>query len=160
MNQSEIEVPVASAKVFTLRSANAMLPLVKSIVMDIVELTGVISQTMHRLKDMDEFVVDREEDDLYSSELTAIREATDRQSDQVQVCVEELEELSVVARSLSEGHVDFPAMRDNEEVCLCWRLGDDEVLFWHRQSEDCSQRRLVGLTLIRQSARVELSSRA
>jgi hypothetical protein len=27
--------------------------------------------------------------------------------------------------------VDFPALREGREVYLCWRLGEDEVGYWH-----------------------------
>lgn len=158
MNQSDFGLSDVNAKVFTLRSANAMLPLVRNIVMDIVELTDVISETRHRLDDMDEYCCERDEADVYSTELSAIRDSIDRQSDRVQECVGELNELSVYSRSLSDGYVDFPAVRDNEPVCLCWRPGDREILFWHKMNEDCGKRRPIDLTLIRQSGRIEVSS--
>ncbi|MFK5019531.1 DUF2203 family protein, partial [Klebsiella pneumoniae] len=25
----------------------------------------------------------------------------------------------------------FPAKRDGEEICLCWKLGEPSVGFWH-----------------------------
>jgi hypothetical protein len=45
--------------------------------------------------------------------------------------VDELSELGVQVKDLDEGLVDFPARRGDEEVLLCWRLGEDEVGFWH-----------------------------
>ena len=27
--------------------------------------------------------------------------------------------------------MDFPALREGREVYLCWRLGEEEVAFWH-----------------------------
>ena len=43
----------------------------------------------------------------------------------------ELQELEVVVRDLERGLVDFPALRDGEEVYLCWVEGESEVAFWH-----------------------------
>ena len=40
-------------------------------------------------------------------------------------------ELGVLVKDLDSGLVDFPSQRDGEEVLLCWRLGEDEVAFWH-----------------------------
>jgi hypothetical protein len=43
----------------------------------------------------------------------------------------ELEAMEVVLRDPEGGLVDFPSLRDGEEVYLCWRLGEGEVAFWH-----------------------------
>jgi hypothetical protein len=43
----------------------------------------------------------------------------------------ELREREVVLRDLDRGLVDFPAMRDGQEIYLCWEEGEDEIGFWH-----------------------------
>lgn len=45
--------------------------------------------------------------------------------------VEELESLGVVVKDLDAGLLDFPALRQGEEVELCWRVGEEAVAFWH-----------------------------
>jgi hypothetical protein len=45
--------------------------------------------------------------------------------------VAELEGLGVVVKDLDLGLLDFPALRDGEEVELCWQVGEDAVAFWH-----------------------------
>ncbi len=49
--------------------------------------------------------------------------------------IEELESLGVVVKSIDEGLVDFPAKRFDEDVWLCWKVGEDEVKFWHGKDE-------------------------
>jgi len=49
--------------------------------------------------------------------------------------IEELESLGVVLKSIDEGLVDFPAKRFDEDVWLCWKVGEDEVKFWHGKDE-------------------------
>jgi hypothetical protein len=44
----------------------------------------------------------------------------------------ELEQLEVVVRDLERGLVDFPAIREGEEVYLCWLEDESEIAFWHR----------------------------
>ncbi len=42
-----------------------------------------------------------------------------------------LEEAGLVVRDIDRGLIDFPAIRDGEEIYLCWELGEDSVEHWH-----------------------------
>jgi hypothetical protein len=43
----------------------------------------------------------------------------------------ELQAVEIVLRDLDRGLVDFPALRDGEEVYLCWVEGEDRIAWWH-----------------------------
>jgi hypothetical protein len=43
----------------------------------------------------------------------------------------ELEAVDVVLRDLEKGLIDFPAIRDGEEVYLCWLLDEERIGYWH-----------------------------
>lgn len=43
----------------------------------------------------------------------------------------ELAALGVEVKDYVQGLVDFPAERDGRVVCLCWRLGEPAVEYWH-----------------------------
>jgi hypothetical protein len=43
----------------------------------------------------------------------------------------ELQAMEIVLRDLERGLVDFPSIRDGEEIYLCWEEGEDEISFWH-----------------------------
>jgi hypothetical protein len=43
----------------------------------------------------------------------------------------ELREREIVLRDLDRGLVDFPAVRDGEEVYLCWQEGEEGIGYWH-----------------------------
>jgi hypothetical protein len=43
-----------------------------------------------------------------------------------------LRELDIVLRDLDRGLIDFPSLRDGEEVYLCWvESEEDGISFWH-----------------------------
>jgi hypothetical protein len=44
-------------------------------------------------------------------------------------------------KSLEEGLLDFPALRGDEEVLLCWKLGEDEIAYWHGLEEGFAGRK-------------------
>jgi hypothetical protein len=56
-------------------------------------------------------------------------------------CAREIQELGAIVKDLEQGLVDFPWLRDGEEVLLCWRVGEDAVAFWHPVDEGFAGRR-------------------
>src|SRR2546423_10267765 len=64
-------------------------------------------------------------------EVDELQAAIDEEAAEIVRCVAELQERGVLGKDLDQGPVDFPALRGGEEVLLCWRLGEDEVGFWH-----------------------------
>ncbi|MBI5377453.1 MAG: DUF2203 domain-containing protein [Thaumarchaeota archaeon] len=49
--------------------------------------------------------------------------------------IEDLESTGVMIKSVEEGLLDFPSIRFNEEVWLCWKEGETEIKFWHGKDE-------------------------
>jgi hypothetical protein len=50
---------------------------------------------------------------------------------QLRDALAQLQEAEIVLRDLDRGLVDFPAIRDDREVYLCWLEGEDEIGYWH-----------------------------
>jgi hypothetical protein len=61
--------------------------------------------------------------------------------DQMQAAVIEVGSWGIVLRDIQTGLVDFPALVAGRQVWLCWRLGEDEVGWWHELSEGFGGRR-------------------
>ena len=81
--------------------------------------------------------------DFDPQEPRALEEEFEREGREVARCVEQLEGLGVLVKDLDRGLVDFPALRDGEEVLLCWEVGEDEVAFWHGVDEGFAGRKLL-----------------
>jgi hypothetical protein len=64
-------------------------------------------------------------------------------AEELTACVEELTELGVQVKDLDAGLVDFPALRAGEPVLLCWRVGEDEVAWWHGLEDGFAGRRPI-----------------
>ena len=59
--------------------------------------------------------------------------------------VDDIVELGIEVKDLDEGLVDFPALRGGETVLLCWRLGEDEIRYWHTVEDGFAGRRPLPL---------------
>ena len=117
-------------RTFTVQEANAALPLVRAIVRDLVEAARDVRERRERLS----YLIggrSRNRHDPYREELAQIEEELEKDSRQLQEYVEELRQLGVEPKSATEGLVDFPAILEGRPVCLCWQLGEPEVLYWH-----------------------------
>jgi hypothetical protein len=61
--------------------------------------------------------------------------------DQMQAAVARLDDWDVTLRDIETGLVDFPALVAGRQVWLCWRLGEDDVAWWHELSTGLAGRR-------------------
>ena len=54
-----------------------------------------------------------------------------------------LRDREIVLRDLDSGLVDFPALRDDDEIYLCWQEGEEEIGFWHEPDAGFAGRRTL-----------------
>jgi len=66
-----------------------------------------------------------------ASDLNSARTELERLAEEVADVVRELDAIGVVVKDLDLGLLDFPGLRDGEEVELCWQVGEDTVAHWH-----------------------------
>jgi hypothetical protein len=84
--------------------------------------------------------------DFDPQEPRELEEELEREAEAVARAVSSLEELGVQVKDLDHGLVDFPALRANgEEVLLCWRVGEDEIGYWHGLEEGFAGRKPLPL---------------
>jgi hypothetical protein len=79
------------------------------------------------------------------SELQEAQDQVDEEVAGIARCVARIHELGALVKDLDQGLVDFPAKRGDEDVVLCWRLGEDEIEFWHGLDEGFSGRKPLPL---------------
>jgi hypothetical protein len=81
---------------------------------------------------------------LISYEKTArMRLDRNRSEEAVRSALEQIQATGCVVKDLDVGLLDFPARINNQEVYLCWRLGEDRIRFYHRQDEGFSARKPI-----------------
>jgi hypothetical protein len=55
--------------------------------------------------------------------------------------VEEIQRNGCLVKDIEEGLVDFPSMREGQEVYLCWKLGEKRIAWYHGIDEGFAGRK-------------------
>jgi hypothetical protein len=66
-----------------------------------------------------------------SAELARASKEVERLAGEIVATVQQIQDLGAVVKDVDSGLVDFPAVHRGRDVLLCWRLGEDEVGYWH-----------------------------
>lgn len=117
---------IKPARLFTLGQANSMLPLVRLITQDIVELANGVRERKQRLETLAKERPARGME-VYRDELEQTELDIDKDVERLQAFVDELLELGVELRSPLDGAVDFRSEVDGKPALLQWKLGDATV---------------------------------
>ena len=72
-----------------------------------------------------------------------LRQGFDCATEKIQSAVEQIEAVGCTVKNLDIGLIDFPGRLNGEDVFWCWRLGEDRIRFWHRQSEGFAGRKPI-----------------
>ena len=73
--------------------------------------------------------------------LAALRVEHNQLAESLKSALNRILETGCVIKDLDVGLLDFPAVIDNQDVYLCWKLGEDRIRFYHRQDEGFSGRK-------------------
>ncbi|MFL5679933.1 MAG: DUF2203 domain-containing protein [Chloroflexota bacterium] len=84
---------------------------------------------------------DDDQDDEPDDELRLIRLRMQGLIDQMQAGVARIDALGITLRDIPTGLIDFPALASGRQIWLCWRLGEEEVDWWHEVNTGFSDRR-------------------
>ena len=111
-------------KTFTLEEANALLPTVRKKLERIQKLYTTLGKYRESAKlaaIASEFGGGMEEGPAYVRALYEVGKLTT-----------DLHELGVQLKDYSRGLIDFPSVREDRVVLLCWQIGEgDEIEWWH-----------------------------
>jgi hypothetical protein len=73
--------------------------------------------------------------DLTPTDFAEVEEELELQAAALARCIEQLQAAGALVKDLDQGLVDFPSLREGEEILLCWHLGEDEIGYFHGTDE-------------------------
>ncbi len=100
------------------------------------ELEEALSGLAERIQRMGGILVSYEKAAKRRLERDALAQA-------INTAVERIQATGCVVKDLDVGLLDFPARLNNEDVYLCWRVGEDHIRFYHRQDEGFAGRKPI-----------------
>jgi hypothetical protein len=115
-------------RLFTLAEATLLLPVVRQLLIEIQmqkEEVDACSATLERL-----LAVTGGNGHL-AEDLTKARTEMHEAGSRLEALMGELAETGAELKGIEEGLIDFPSLREGRVVYLCWRLGEDEIAWWH-----------------------------
>lgn len=127
----------ATRTLFTIDEANEILPLVRSIVRDVVDDFRHLRNAGRQRRALE---VAERSGRACAARLSALRDEVSDFSARIESYLHELSKLGVEVRDLELGLVDFPTLIDGEPAYLSWRLGEDAVCWWHPADKGFSDR--------------------
>src|SRR5215212_1742396 len=119
---------------FTLEEANAAVVELRPIVRRMVEAGQKLAAAQREQTQLVTRIAGNG-GDMQPSDLRELAETIQAEADAIAACAAEINAAGAQIKSLEEGLLDFPSRRDGEDILLCWRLGEDEIGYWHGVDE-------------------------
>ena len=110
-------------RIFTLAEANHLIPQLNTRLTSVRQAKAVLVRTKEDIRKASaqaEYGGGSAVGPLYISSLQ-----------QISANLQAIQELGVLVKDLDLGLCDFPHLRDGRVVFLCWKLGEQEIRWWH-----------------------------
>jgi len=131
----------SESKRFTLKEAERTRAEVEPVLLEAMQAHRKMAELEQGLSSLAERIM-RSGGMLISRERAGkLRSEHDALGDAVREALEQIQATGCVVKDLDVGLLDFPARINNEEVYLCWRVGEDRIRFYHRQDEGFAGRK-------------------
>ena len=114
---------------FTVEEANQALPRLRQWLPRLRARRRSLDVAQHKLADL--AVKAAANGNLVEEEVLSTQREAQRLAEELNKLVTRINGLGCQLKDMEQGLVDFPALREGREVYLCWRLGEEEVAFWH-----------------------------
>jgi hypothetical protein len=131
-----------ASRYFTLEEANEALGELRPLAEQMVERRRELVEAQGRRASLGA-QVGANGGDLTPSDFAEADEELERAASGLARCIEQIQAAGVLVKDLDRGLLDFPAVREGEEILLCWHVGEDEIRYWHGADEGFGGRKRI-----------------
>lgn len=122
-------------KTFTLDEAQAMLPVVESLLNRAIEARQAATELQEAMSELGRRIFLSGGMFLDIASVQKRRLTFEALVQRVKDSLEEIDAIGVQVKDLDSGLLDFPCLLEGETVLLCWKKGEERIGFWHRMDD-------------------------
>ena len=131
-------------RTFSLQEAQAMLPVLESLLRASMEAKQTIEQIEAELQTVQERVFLNGGTMLDIKRWSRRRAERDKALQKAKDALAEINAIGVQVKDLDQGLLDFPCkVESGEIVLLCWKLGESTITHWHGMEEGYAGRKPI-----------------
>lgn len=124
-------------KVFRLEEATALLPAIRPLVAQLVESRRDLAIGLLEV----EAAVRMQTEPATVGRAATLSEGIRKVQQRIIDLLDKIQSNGCVVKDIDLGLVDFPAMRGDRLVNLCWKLDEPSISFWHGMDEGFTARK-------------------
>jgi hypothetical protein len=128
---------------FYLAEAERLIPRLEELLRDAVALKSEYASAGQALRTLSERVMLMGGMMLRREDSLALKSRRDAAEARLREVIERIQETGCVVKDLDTGLIDFPTFFEGNEVCLCWKLGETAIQYWHGLEEGFAGRKPI-----------------
>ena len=128
---------------FTLSQAQSLIPEVERLLRDALFHKHEYQKAHDELQQTNERIRASGGSRVNPGAMLSVRARRDTSASALKQLLEEIQETGAIVKDLDIGLIDFLSVYQNREVCLCWKLGEDCIAFWHGTEEGFAGRKPI-----------------
>ncbi|MBB6143269.1 hypothetical protein HNQ77_001213 [Silvibacterium bohemicum] len=118
-------------KTFTLDEAQALLPVLESLLKRAIESKRAADTIEERLQELNKRIFLTGGLMVDVAKIRRQRSSMEQHVQQAKDSLDEIDAIGVQVKDIDTGLLDFPCEINGETVLLCWRMGESQIDFWH-----------------------------
>jgi hypothetical protein len=130
---------------FTLAEAERLIPLLERLLREAVSMKAEYDEAEQILQALNQRVAMMGGVTVNRNRTVETRGRREVSGTRLRRALEQLQETGCQVKDLDTGLVDFPTMYRGVEVCLCWKLGEAAIEYWHGVDEGFRGRKPIDL---------------
>ncbi|UTR14762.1 DUF2203 domain-containing protein [Salipaludibacillus sp. LMS25] len=128
-----------SNKHFNVKEANELIPLINE---ELCHLKNLQSDFDHKLQQLNRVKLQlKEHVQTETSSLFLMESELEFLEIQAQIHVTNINNTGALLKGIDPGLVDFPSIKNNETILLCWKEGESEISYYHSETEGFAGRK-------------------
>ena len=128
-------------KTFTLEEAQALLPLMESLLKRAIESKGLAQDVETKLAELGRRIYLSGGMRVNVAEAGKMRTEMEAHLKRVRESIAEIDAIGVQVKDVDSGLLDFPCRLEDQVVLLCWRMGETAIEHWHTLEDGFKGRR-------------------